>query len=334
MAEDTARSVEKAEIRKAFKFGGETVSFTEDEMAKIRNFGDPVLRIVGFKPMEVLPIWANLKHNTFIYPSEEEYVGSTRVFSALQQKLLKDNLFGLAWFIPRRNAVPTLAAVYAGAEKRTDEGEQVMPPGLWVKLLPFADDVREPPETHSIKAPDELIDSMRVIVQQLQLPKAVYDPTKYPNPSLQWFYKILQALALEEDLPESPEDKTQPRWRQIHNRAGKYVVDFGEVLDRQFAMWQQANQANIHPTANGGAKRSQAASSGGTKRVKKENEDDDDDALTEDDVRRAYKNNVVKKFKNDQLKKFLVSKGLKGTGKKDDLVSAVESYFESKMETD
>ena len=57
MAEDTARSVEKVETRKAYKFGGETVSFTEDEMAKIRNFGDPVLRVIGFKPMSMLPIW-------------------------------------------------------------------------------------------------------------------------------------------------------------------------------------------------------------------------------------------------------------------------------------
>ena len=83
VAEDTARSVEKVEIRKAYKFGGETVSFTEDELAKIRHFGDPVLRIIGFKPLSMLPIWANYKHNTFIYPSEEDFVGSTRVFSAL-----------------------------------------------------------------------------------------------------------------------------------------------------------------------------------------------------------------------------------------------------------
>jgi ATP-dependent DNA helicase 2 subunit 1 len=56
---------------------------------------------------------------------------------------------------------------------------------------------------------------MRKVVQQLQLPKAIYDPGKYPNPSLQWHYKILQAIALDEELPEIPEDKTVPRYRQI-----------------------------------------------------------------------------------------------------------------------
>ena len=129
VADDTARTVEKAEIRKAFKFGGETVSFSEEEMAKIRNFGEPVLRIIGFKPMSMLPIWANFKHNTFIYPSEEEFIGSTRVFSALQQKLAEDNKFGLAWFIPRRNAVPTLAAVMPGRERSTRERRATHPTG-------------------------------------------------------------------------------------------------------------------------------------------------------------------------------------------------------------
>lgn len=33
--------------------------------------------------------------------------------------------------------------------------------------------------------------------------------------ALQWFYRILQAMALEEDIPEKPDDKTIPKYRQI-----------------------------------------------------------------------------------------------------------------------
>jgi ATP-dependent DNA helicase 2 subunit 1 len=88
MAEDTARTVEKGEI-KAYKFGGEQVVFAPEEIGSLRYFGDPVIRIIGFKPMSMLPVWASLKQSTFIYPSEEDYVGSMRVFSALQQKLLR-----------------------------------------------------------------------------------------------------------------------------------------------------------------------------------------------------------------------------------------------------
>lgn len=182
MADDTGRTVEKPEIRKAYKFGGEQVSFTIEEQQTLRSFGDPVIRIIGFKPLSTLPIWANVKHPSFIYPSEEDYIGSTRVFSALHQKLLKDEKMAVVWFIPRKNATPALAAMIAGAEKVDENGVQKVPPGMWIIPLPFADDVRQNPESTLNPAPEPLIDSMRMVIQQLQLPKAVYDPSKYPNP--------------------------------------------------------------------------------------------------------------------------------------------------------
>ena len=181
-ADDTARTVEKGEIRKAYKLGNEQISFTQEEQQSLRNFVDPVIRIIGFKPITTLPFWANLKHPTFIYPSEETYIGSTRVFSALHQKLLKDSKMALVWFIARKNAAPVLAAMIAGPEKTDDQGAQKFPPGMWILPLPFADDVRQNPEMSLNVAPEPLIDRMREVVQQLQLPKAVYDPTKYPNP--------------------------------------------------------------------------------------------------------------------------------------------------------
>jgi ATP-dependent DNA helicase 2 subunit 1 len=241
LSEHTTRTVEKAEIRKAFKFGGAQVSFTPEELASIRNFGDPVIRIIGFKPLSMLPIWANLKQSTFIYPSEEDFIGSTRVFSALHGKLLKDQKMGLAWFIARRNAAPVIAAIIPGAEELGEHGEQIRPAGLWLIPLPFADDIRQNPETLLVRSPDSLVDKMRVVVQQLQLPKARYMPDKYPNPALQWHYRILQAIALDEDLPEVPDDKTVPKYRQIDKRAGEYVVDWGHELENAYTSWQRTN---------------------------------------------------------------------------------------------
>jgi ATP-dependent DNA helicase 2 subunit 1 len=183
MADDSARVVEKAELRKAYKFGGEAVTFSQEEFVQIRQcFGDPIIRIIGFKPMSLLPIWANVGKATFIYPSEADYVGSTRVFSALQQKLLADEKMGIAWFIPRRNAAPSIVAIIPGAEKLGDDDEQVIPPGLWLVPLPFADDLRQCPEQSLLKTTGELTDIMSSAIAQLQLPKGIYDPSKYPNP--------------------------------------------------------------------------------------------------------------------------------------------------------
>lgn len=336
VADDTARTVAKVEIRKAFKFGGETISFTQEELSKIKSFGDPVIRIIGFKPMSLLPNWASVRPATFIYPSEDDYVGSTRVFAALHAKLLKDQKMGIAWFIARRNATPVLAAIIPGAEVRNVEGEQTTPPGLWIKQLPYADDIREPPETNLVRAPDTVTDAMRVVIQQLQLPKGVYDPHKYPNPSLQWFYKILQALALEEDLPEQGEDKTLPRWKQIHKRAGGYVVEWGGVLEEEFARWQQANSKGLKPTSSGAAKRGSAAppdAPAGNKKIKNEDGGDGDSKITDDMMRTAYKKSSVNKYTVADLKGWLQSKGARlGSTKKADLVDAVTSYFEKSMD--
>ena len=182
MADDTSRTIEKGEIRKAFKFGGEQVLFSLEEVSALRHFGDPGIRIVGFKPLSMLPFWANLKPATFIYPSEEDFVGSTRVFLALWQKLLNDEKMAIAWYVARKNAAPVVAALVAGKEKLGEDGLQAVPGGLWVIHLPYVDDIRQDPETTLVRASDPLVDRMRVVVQQLQLPKAVYNPEKYPNP--------------------------------------------------------------------------------------------------------------------------------------------------------
>ncbi|MCJ1392824.1 ATP-dependent DNA helicase II subunit 1 [Xylographa bjoerkii] len=275
IADDTARQVDKGEIRKAYKFGGEQVTFTPDEITALRHFGDPGIRIIGFKPLSMLPMWANLKPSTFLYPSEDDYVGSTRVFAALHQKLLRDQKMGLTWFVARKNAAPVIAALVPGAEKLSDEGDQLIPAGLWLIPLPFVDDIRQNPETPLVRASDSLVDMMRVVVQQLQLPKAEYRPDRYPNPALQWHYRILQALALEEELPEKPDDKTIPKYRQIDKplfilqRTGAYVTDWGHELEAQYQAWSQATRS-VSTTTLGKRPASSAVKTEGesSKRVK------------------------------------------------------------------
>ncbi|KAF2085285.1 ATP-dependent DNA helicase II subunit 1 [Saccharata proteae CBS 121410] len=317
IAEDTAREIEKKEIRKAYRFGGETVSFTEEEAASLRHFGDPIIRIIGFKPLDLLPIWANMRPATFIYPSETDYIGSIRVFSALYQKLLTSKLFGLAWFIPRRNAVPVLAALVPGAEKTNEDGDQIMPPGLWIMPLPYADDIRLDPDAKPVPASNNLTDLMRVVVQQLTLPKGEYDPAKYPNPSLQWFYRILQALALQEDLPEKPEDKTIPRYRQIHKRVGEPLVEWGGALDEEF---EAVGGDDEDGTTTKMAKRPKTVTEGV------------DDATMKEHYEKGTINKVCGRLilLVSQLKEFAHSKHISVAGKKAELVERIEEYFETK----
>jgi ATP-dependent DNA helicase 2 subunit 1 len=338
MADDTAREIEKTELRKAYKFGGDAITFTPEEIIKIRQaFGDPVIRIIGFKPLSSLPIWANINKATFIYPSEVDFIGSTRVFSALRQKLLKSKKMGLVWFISRRNAAPILAALIPAAEKTNEDGEQTMPPGLWLIPLPFADDIRSFPESAEkpLKATGELIDKMRIVIEQLQLPKGVYDPARYPNPDLQWFYRILQAMALEDEIPTKAEDKTVPRFKQIDKRCGEYIQDYGEEFKAAFA--QVAQPAFPHRGKATGKRGSVDPEDGGKpapKRVKKEakvkEEDGDEDGLTDEQMATFNNKGQISKQTVAVLKDFLAHRGQSATGKKADLVEKVQQYLEDK----
>jgi ATP-dependent DNA helicase 2 subunit 1 len=335
MADDTARVVEKTELRKAYKFGGDAITFTPDEIIKIRQaFGDPVIRIIGFKPISCLPIWANINKATFIYPSEADFIGSTRVFSALQQKLLGSEKMGLVWFIARRNSSPTLCALVPAEEKINEDGEQSMPPGMWLIPLPFADDLRKFPEpaTDVLKTTDELTDKMRVIIEQLQLPKGVYDPAKYPNPDLQWFYRILQAMALDEELPDQPDDKTVPRFKQIDKRCGEYIVEYGKEFE--VAYTQVAKSTFPHRGKTTGKRASvDPDEKPAPKRVKKEprvKEEIGDEGFTDQQMADINHKGQISKQTVAVLKEFLSHRGRPTGGKKAELVEAVQEYLDAK----
>jgi ATP-dependent DNA helicase 2 subunit 1 len=149
-------------------------------------------------------------------------------------------------------------------------------------------------------------------------------------------------MALEEEVPVEPVDKTIPRYKQIDKRCAKYLEEFGVAFDKEFRALTQGKSKSL-PT--------------GRKRVKAAADDDDDD--DEDDVkpkpaRKKVKTEVKKetasqapgmtdqemanindrgnisKQKVDALKAFLGDRGLDTKGKKLDLVDRVQGYLDKK----
>lgn len=329
------RTVDKSEIVKAYKFGSgsDFVKFAPDELKTIRKFGTEknTLRILGFKPRSMLPSWAAVKKSAFIFPTEAGFVGSTRVFSALWRKLLDSDKMAIAWYISRQNAVPQIVAIIPSENPSDEEsGTSYLPAGLWLYPLPFVDDVRDlEPIKHKpvVKASDELIDQMRTIVQNLTMPKGIYDPSKFPNPALQWHYKVLQTLALDEDLEDQKrEDLTQPKYKQINKRVGGYQVEFQErikveaaAVQRELAIKREAEEeADDRPKKRAkAAPKKAAALTGGT-------------SLAE--LREAVESDSLRKKTVVDLKAICTEKGLHTTGKKKaDLLETIEEWIESQV---
>ncbi|KAL6791340.1 SPOC like C-terminal domain-containing protein [Trichoderma sp. SZMC 28013] len=321
IAEDSARTVEKQEIKKAYKFGGEYVYFTPEEQKNLRDFGSPIIRIIGFKKRDMLPVWASVKKSTFIFPSEEDYIGSSRVFSALWQKLLKDDKIGLAWCVLRSNAQPILAALIPSSEQSDEtSGTPYLPAGLWLYPLPAADDLREISAERRIDCSEDLKTKMRIIVQQLNLPKGIYNPLKYPNPALQWHYKILQTLALDEEVPDKPDDLTEPKNKAISKRAGGYLEDWAETLKDEAARAARSRSLKREPEDD--------ASERPAKQRKPAAERPSGSTFSMAQLKAAVDSEGLTKMTVVQLKDVAGARGLSTSGKKADLVERIEQWVE------
>lgn len=327
VGDDNKEPVHKSDIQKAFKFGGSQVIFKDQELKDLKNFGTPVLRVVGFKPQSMLPFWASIKKSTFIFPSEEHYVGSTRVFASFWKKLLKDKIMALAWYIARRNATPIIVAIMPSQERLDERTKmQTSPAGLWLCPIPFADDVREiGPLPKPILASEALVGDMITIVQQLQLPKAVYNPASYPNPKLQWHFVVLQCIALEDEVPEVPDDKTLPKFKQINKRAGHYINKWGLTLDEEP---QHLKKESLFKKETLGKHNSEDPEEPKKKRIKTESSSVSLVSMTNTELKDLVDNGTLAKYTAVQLKELCKEKGLPLTGNKSVVVDRIEEWLE------
>lgn len=71
VSRETAEPLPPDEIEYAFTYGFERVTFTKDEIAQIKNFGPPGIRLLGFKPKSAIKIHHTLKHSIFLFPDEK-----------------------------------------------------------------------------------------------------------------------------------------------------------------------------------------------------------------------------------------------------------------------
>jgi ATP-dependent DNA helicase 2 subunit 1 len=130
----------------------------------------------------------------------QAYTGSTRSFAALLQSCLKFNRHALALCRFRRNVAPEFAVLIPQAETFGRDGGQEDPPGFHVIVLPYADDIRNPPKniTHNqlgksirelfctsgadIVATEQQAKLFSNIVKRLKTRTGKYNSDAHPNP--------------------------------------------------------------------------------------------------------------------------------------------------------
>ena len=98
---ETRQELYEKDIGHYIPLGEKKVEFTKEEMNRIKEFGEPGLVLVGFKPRDRLKIYHNIKAPYFIYPDDERVENSSKFFDGLIESMLKLKKIAIARFIPR-----------------------------------------------------------------------------------------------------------------------------------------------------------------------------------------------------------------------------------------
>jgi ATP-dependent DNA helicase 2 subunit 1 len=114
--------------------------------------------------------------------------------------------------------------------------------------------------------------------------------------------------------------------RKHDQRAGKYVIDWGQELEAQYQAW--VTEHGHRSTATTATKRS--APDGSAAPAKKIKSEKNADGPSEEEMRARFEKSTIDKLTLAVLKEFAITKGIDTKGKKGDLVERVQEYFENK----
>ncbi|KAL4572566.1 hypothetical protein LXL04_019346 [Taraxacum kok-saghyz] len=92
-------------------YKNEDIKFSVEELSEIKKVGIGSLRLLGFKPLSCLKDYYNLKPSTFVFPSDEEVIGSTCIFIALHRSMISLKRFAVAFY--GSSSCPQLVALIA-----------------------------------------------------------------------------------------------------------------------------------------------------------------------------------------------------------------------------
>jgi ATP-dependent DNA helicase 2 subunit 1 len=96
--------------------GEKKVEFTKEEINRIKDFGEPSLVLIGFKPQDRLKVYHNIRPPYFIYPDDERVENSSKFFDGLIESMLKLKKVAIARFIPRNKSKVRFVALVAQRE--------------------------------------------------------------------------------------------------------------------------------------------------------------------------------------------------------------------------
>ena len=325
-------------------YGNKKIIFSKEEMNKIKFLEEPGMKLMGFKSIDSIKPYYNVRESYFIYPNELFSNGAGKLVDALIKQMVNKKKCAIIKFVAREGSTVKFCALFPQLEKYDEDYFQT-PPGFNMIVLPWADDIRSNSDILS-KNPKVL---PKVSEEQSELAKKLikkmnisFDCRAFENVELQKFYATLQALALEETNVEPVEDTLQP-----HTEGLEKVLDgldekfrsaiFGKEGGKTSEVCEKYVKGNRNKKRSRSKDSEKSRSQSKKKRRKKKSED-----ISEEDEKEEqganYSDEIIKKMLNNKkLEKITVpelkdicrirnitTKGLK----KADILEKIKNYLE------
>ncbi|WFD36497.1 ATP-dependent DNA helicase II subunit 1 [Malassezia cuniculi] len=229
----TGQTLSKDEVQHLFLLGGTngvSIPITEDELRDIKESGHvPGIALIGFDDVSRLRLVDNIKHACFLYPSDLRQAGSKCAFAALQRSMLAKDKYALCTFMPRKGVTPYYVAVIPQAEELDHEGNQLVPPGMNMIPLPYADDVRVKPVCEKVEPSSAQVEAAEALIRSYTR-KEPFNPDVYTNPVMRYHYDALKAVAFERPAPTYT-DTIVPDYATIAERSGLQIASWKSTFE-------------------------------------------------------------------------------------------------------
>ena len=325
-------------------YGNKKIIFSKEEMNKIKFLEEPGMKLLGFKSIESIKPYYNIRESYFIYPNELYSNGSSKLIDALIKQMLNKNKCAIVKFISREGSAIKLCALIPQAEKYDEDYFQT-PPGFNMIVLPWADDIRSNSDIMA-KNPKELpqpSDTQNELAKKIIKKMNIsFDCRAFENYELQKFYATLQALALEEENIEPIEDTLQPSEEGLEKVLNGADDEFREAVfgnsggkpEDVMEKYAKGNRYNNKNKSRSKSNESKNSRSQSKKRKKKTEKNDDEEEKEENDfsdelVKKMAKNNKLDKLKVDELRNICKKRNINTKGlKKADIIQKIRDYLD------
>ena len=339
ICKDTGSELYPEQVGTYHLYGNKKIPFTKEEMNKIKFLEEPGIKLMGFKSIERIKPYYNIRESYFIYPNEIYSNGASKLIDALIKQMLNKKKCAIVKFVGREGSVVKLCALFPQQEQYDEDYFQT-PPGFNMIILPWADDIRSnsdimakfPKELPEIN--DEERELAKKIIKKMNIS---FDCRAFENYELQKFYATLQALALEEPNEEPVEDTLQPNNEGLlkvldgideefrKKIFGKHGGKTGDVVEK-YAKGKRANK-NRSKSKDSKGSRSQSKKK---KKAKEKIEDEiEDNSYSDEVLKKMVKNSKIKKVNVQELKDICKSRNIATKGlKKADIIEKIINYLD------